>query len=220
LRNKPTGAPVATCADFPADGSKIVADLKTALSHVGLRDGMTVSTHHHFRNGDLVANALFDAAAELGVKDLRWFPSASFPCHAPNIRHLDSGVIHHIEGSMNGPLGDYTSEGKMQGMAVLRSHGGRYQAIQDGEVHVDVAVIAAPEADPFGNANGLHGPSACGGLGFAEPMRVRRSRIRVTDNPFRSPCHGRSLAPVDSVVVVDVGDPSKIISERRRSPEA
>ena len=70
----------------------------------GLRDGMTVSTHHHLRNGDFVANAVFAAAAELGVKDLRWFPSASFPCHEPQIEHLESGVIHHIEGSMNGPL--------------------------------------------------------------------------------------------------------------------
>jgi len=38
----------------------------------------------------------------------------------------------------------------MRGMGVLRSHGGRYQAIQDGEVHVDIAVIAAPTADFFG----------------------------------------------------------------------
>ncbi len=28
---------------------------------------MTISTHHHLRNGDLVANLIFDAAAELGV---------------------------------------------------------------------------------------------------------------------------------------------------------
>jgi citrate lyase alpha subunit len=42
----------------------------------------------------------------------------------------------------------------MRGMGVLRSHGGRWQAIQDGEVHIDIAVIAAPTADPFGNANG------------------------------------------------------------------
>ncbi len=159
--------PVATCADYPADGNKVVASLRAALEQVGLRDGMTVSTHHHFRNGDRVANLIFDVAAAMGVKNLRWVPSASFPCHAPIIAHLESGVIHHIEGSMNGPLGDYTSEGKMRGMAVLRSHGGRYQAIQDGEVHIDIAVIAAPEADPFGNANGLHGPE-----------RLRRTRLR------------------------------------------
>ena len=45
---------------------------------------------------------------------------------------------------MNGPLGDYCTQGKMRGMGVLRSHGGRWQAIQDGDVHIDIAVIAAP----------------------------------------------------------------------------
>ena len=50
---------------------------------------------------------------------------------------------------MNGPLGDYCSQGQMRGMGVLRSHGGRWQAVQDGEVHIDIAVIAAPTADFF-----------------------------------------------------------------------
>ena len=102
-----TAPPIATCSDYPQDGNKVVPDLKTALIKAGIKNGMTISTHHHFRNGDLVANQIFDAAAEIGVKDLMWFPSASFPCHAPIIQHLDSGVVHHIEGSMNGPLGDY-----------------------------------------------------------------------------------------------------------------
>ena len=53
---------------------------------------------------------------------------------------MEAGVIDHIEGSMNGPLGDYCTQGKMRGMGVLRSHGGRWQAIQDGEVHIDIAV--------------------------------------------------------------------------------
>ena len=137
----PTGTkaapPVRSCAKYPADGIKVVPDLATALKNAGLRDGMTLSTHHHFRNGDKVGNALFDAAAALGVKELRWFPSASFPCHAPIIEHLEHHVIHHIEGSMNGPLGDYCSQGKMRGMGVLRSHGGRWQAVQDGEAVQD-----------------------------------------------------------------------------------
>ena len=29
-------------------------------------EGMTIGIHHHFRNGDLVGNAIFDCAAELG----------------------------------------------------------------------------------------------------------------------------------------------------------
>ncbi|MFQ5463777.1 MAG: citrate lyase subunit alpha [Phycisphaerae bacterium] len=208
--------PVRTCADYPADGNKVVADLKTALKRAGLADGMTISTHHHFRNGDKVALAVLEAAARLGVKDLRWFPSASFPCHEPIIEQMERGVVHHIEGSMNGALGDYCSAGKMRGMGVLRSHGGRWQAVQDGEVHIDIAVIAAPTADPFGNANGVTGPSACGLLGFALVDSVYADHVIVaTDHLIDFPCIPWQIQGnhVDQVVVMDsVGDPAKIVS--------
>ncbi len=210
------GAPICSSADYPADGDKTVATLKEALVNAGLRDGMTISTHHHLRNGDFVANAVFAAAAELGVKDLRWFPSASFPCHAGMIDHLESGVLHHIEGSMNGPLGDYCTRGKMRGMAVLRSHGGRYQAVQDGEVNIDIAVIAAPTADAFGNATGDRGPTACGLLGFAlADSEYADHVIAVTDNLVPFPCVPWQIQGnnVDQVVVLDsIGDASKIVS--------
>ncbi|MBT7311190.1 citrate lyase subunit alpha, partial [bacterium] len=139
---KPTGRkyapPIRSASDYPADGNKIVPDLATALKNAGLKDGMTISSHHHLRNGDMVANEVFGAAAAMGAKDLMWFPSASFPCHKGMIEHMENGVINRIEGSMNGPLGAYCSEGKMSGMGVLRSHGGRWQAIQDGDVHIDI----------------------------------------------------------------------------------
>ncbi|HSO24569.1 MAG TPA: citrate lyase subunit alpha [Chondromyces sp.] len=221
---RPTGRkaapPIASCADFPDDGDKRAPSLRAALEHVGLADGMVVSSHHHLRNGDAVANAVFDAAAEIGVRDLMWFPSASFPVHANQIRHLESGVIHHIEGSMNGPLGDYCSTGRMRGLGVLRSHGGRWQAIQDGEVHIDVAVIAAPTADPFGNANGLAGPAACGLLGFALADSIYADKvIVVTDNLVPFPCLPWQIQGnnVDAVVEVpSIGDPAQIVSGTTR----
>ncbi|MCK4295050.1 MAG: citrate lyase subunit alpha, partial [Candidatus Marinimicrobia bacterium] len=220
----PTGrkyAPlIATCADYPDDGNKLVPDLKTALIKAGLKDGMTISTHHHFRNGDLVANEIFNIAFKLGIKDLIWFPSASFPCHEPIIEHLKNGTVHHIEGSMNGALGKFASQGKMKGVGVLRSHGGRYQAVQDGEVQIDIAVIAAPTADPFGNANGLTGPSACGLLGFAlADSQYAEKVIIITDNLVPFPCipwqiHGNY---VDYVVKEDkIGIPDKIVSGTTR----
>ncbi|MCK4689118.1 MAG: citrate lyase subunit alpha, partial [Candidatus Marinimicrobia bacterium] len=212
--------PIATCIDYPDDGNKLVPDLKTALIKAGLKDGITISTHHHFRNGDLVANKIFNIAFKLGVKDLMWFPSASFPCHEPIIEHLKNGTIHHIEGSMNGALGKFASQGKMKGAGVLRSHGGRYQAVQDGEVQIDIAVIAAPTADPFGNANGLTGPSACGLLGFAlADSQYADKVIIITDNLVPFPCipwqiHGNY---VDYVVKEDkIGIPEKIISGTTR----
>jgi citrate lyase subunit alpha/citrate CoA-transferase len=211
---------IVSCVDYPADGDKRVSSLKGALQKVGLTDGMVVSTHHHLRNGDAVGNLIFDAAAEIGAKDLMWFPSASFPVHANQIGHLESGVIHHIEGSMNGPLGAYCSAGKMRGLGVLRSHGGRWQAIQDGEVRIDVAVIAAPTADSFGNANGLRGPAACGLLGFALADSIYAEKvIVVTDNLVPFPCLPWQIQGnnVDAVVEVEsIGDPSKIVSGTTR----
>jgi len=210
------GPPVRSCAEFPADGNKVARDLKTALVRAGLRSGMTISTHHHLRNGDLVTNHLFDTVHELGVRDLRWFPSASFPCHEYLMRYLTDGTIGHIEGSLNGPLGRFASEGKMRGQGVLRSHGTRFQAIQDGEVHIDIAVIAAPSSDMFGNANGVDGPSACGPLGFALADAMYADRvIVVTDHLVPFPCVPWAIQGnmVDSVVVVPtLGDPSKIVS--------
>ena len=227
---KPSGhkaAPlISTCADYPDDGNKVVPTLKEALIKCGLKDGMTISTHHHFRNGDLVGTQIFDIAHELGVKDLMWFPSASFPCHEPMTKYLEDGTIHHIEGSMNGALGRFTSLGKMNGLGILRSHGGRYQAVQDGDVHIDIAVIAAPSADPFGNANGVNGPAACGLLGFAlADSQYADKVIVVTDHLVPFPCipwqiHGNY---VDYVVVLDqIGIPEKIVSgttEITKSPD-
>ena len=205
-----------TNADFPADGNKQVASIKEALVKAGLKDGMTISSHHHFRNGDLIMNQVFDIAKELGIKSLRWFPSASFPCHEHLIQYLEDGTISHIEGSMNGALGRFTSQGKMSKMAVLRSHGGRYQAVQDGEVKIDIAIIGAGTADPFGNANGLYGDSASGLLGFAlADSEYADKVIVITDNMVPFPCVPWQIQGnhVDYTVKVDkVGEPEKIIS--------
>ena len=220
------GPPVRSCKDYPADGDKRVGSLAEAFEKCGLADGMVVSTHHHLRDGDRVALEALRTAAGMGIRELTWFPSASFPCHAPVIDLMDAGAVHHIEGSMNGPLGDYCSRGKMRGLGVLRSHGGRWQAIQDGEVPIDVAVIAAPTADRFGNADGSHGPSACGSLGFALADSLYADRvIVVTDNLVPFPCIPWQIQGnnVDCVVEVEsIGDPSQIVSGTTRitrSPE-
>jgi citrate lyase subunit alpha/citrate CoA-transferase len=227
---KPAGAkhgpPIRSSADYPQDGDKRVATLEEALRRCGLRDGAVISTHHHLRDGDAVALTALQTAARMGAKDLMWFPSASFPTQAPVIDLMEAGAVHHIEGSMNGPLGDYCSRGKMRGLGVLRSHGGRWQAIQDGEVHIDIAVIAAPSADHFGNANGAHGKSACGSLGFALADSMYADHvIVVTDSLVPFPCVPWQIQGnnVDCVVEVpSIGDPARIVSgttQITRSPD-
>ena len=52
--------PIRSCNNYPASGNKIANSLKEALNKCGIKNGMTISNHHHFRNGDLVINQIFN----------------------------------------------------------------------------------------------------------------------------------------------------------------
>jgi citrate lyase subunit alpha/citrate CoA-transferase len=204
---------------FPAHAggeNKLLKDIKEAILKTGLKDGMTISFHHHLRNGDYVVNMVVDAIAELGIRDITLAPTALFPCHAPLIEHLKSGVIRNIQGSMNGPIGEFVSYGNMPTCAILRTHGGRVRAIEDGDLHIDVAFIAAPCADDYGNANGVYGPSVCGPLAYgAIDAQYADKVVIVTDYLVRFPCLPISIPSthVDYVVKVDkIGDSNQIVS--------
>ena len=43
--------------------NKLVNSIREAISLSGLKDGMTVSFHHHLRNGDYVLNMVMDEIA-------------------------------------------------------------------------------------------------------------------------------------------------------------
>ncbi len=204
---------------IPAAGkhnNKLLGSLDAAIDACEIRDGMTISFHHHLRNGDYLVNMVMEKLVQRGLKDLVLAPSALFPVHAKLVEYIESGAISHVEGSMNGPIGQACSLGKMKKLAVLRSHGGRYRAIQDGDLHIDVAFIAAPCADSHGNANGLNGPSACGPLGFALADSLWADKVVVvTDNLVPFPCYPWSIegGNVDYVVRIDsIGDPAQIVS--------
>ena len=207
------GPPIRAIVDYE---NKLRASLDEVIEACQIKDGMTVSFHHHLRDGDFLVNAVAEKLAARGLRNLVFAPSALFPVHEPLVNHIERGVISHIEGSMNGPIGRACSLGRMKKACVLRSHGGRARAIQDGDLHIDVAFIAAPTADAFGNANGLAGPSACGPLGFAAADALYADRVViVTDNLVPFPVHPWVIrgGNVDHVCVVEkLGDPEKIVS--------
>ena len=55
----------------------------------------------------------------------------------------------------------------MQGIAILRSHGGRVRAIETGETKIDIAFIGAPSCDEYGNCRAVGGNSNCGVLSYS-----------------------------------------------------
>lgn len=201
--------------------NKLVNSVEEAVKLCGLEDGMTVSFHHHLRNGDYVLNMVMDVIANLGYKNLRLAASAIFPVHKPLIELIKRGVVTRIDTNyMSGAVGQAVSEGIMANPVVFRSHGGRPKAIESGELSVDVAFIAAPASDCCGNINGTDGPSACGSLGYAFPDAMYAKKVVViTDNLVEYPLTPVSIdqSHVDYVVNVDsIGDPQGIVSGTTR----
>lgn len=198
-----------------------LASLDEAIRRSGLRDGMTISFHHHFRGGDKVVNLVVDRLAALGFKDLHLAASSLQDVHAPLIRHIRDGVITRISTSgLRGELADEISRGLMKEPVIFRSHGGRGSAIASGDLHIDVAFIGASSSDPLGNACGYsrseNAKSICGSLGYALPdARYADKVVVLTDDLVAYPNTPNSISEhdVDFVVEVDsVGDSSKIAS--------
>ena len=201
----------------PQNEDKVLPSIEAAIEATDLSDGMTISFHHSFRDGDRVINQVLDACAKKGLKDLRLFPTALFPAHAGVIDHIKAGVVSRIEGSMNGPVGAFVSQGgQLAEPAMLRSHGGRWRAVEAGDVEIDVAFIAAPQADPYGNATGIRGATPCGPISFlAVDAQYARHTVVVTSDLAPYPVYPMEIQQgwVDYVVEVDeIGDPENIAS--------
>ena len=148
--------------------SKLVNSIREAIGLAGLKDGMTVSFHHHLRNGDFVLNMVMEEIAQLGIKDLTVNASSVFDIHEPIIGHVKNGVVTGIECNyMGGKVGKAICEGLMEKPVIFRTHGGRPSDMEKGTSHIDVAFIAAPTSDDMGNCTGKYGKSACGSMGYA-----------------------------------------------------
>ena len=196
--------------------SKLKADLKEAIIASGLKDGMTISFHHSFREGDMIIGQVLTAIRELGIKGLRFAPSAVVNVKNPSVvDFVRDGTIDRIEASgIRGQLGDAVLAGEMENPVILRTHGARPHAIEMGQLQIDVAFIGASAADDYGNCTGCIGPNACGALGYSMVDAHNAGCVVViTDNLVEYPCVPASISQqyVDFVVKVDqIGDPDKI----------
>ena len=196
--------------------SKVVGSLREAISASGLRDGMTVSFHHHLRSGDYVINMVMNEIATMGIKNLTVNASSLFDVHAPLAEHIKSGVITKIiTDYMSAGLGKYISAGIMEQPVEFMTHGGRLTAIMQGKTPIDVAFVAAPAADGDGNCTGKIGRSACGSLGYAfADAEYAKKTIIITDGlceKLEEPSIDGKF--VDFVVCADeIGDPRGIVS--------
>jgi len=200
---------------------KLLRNIEAAFDACHIRDGATLSFHHHLRNGDQVLNHVLAVAARRGLKDLRVAASSLFPVHAPLVEHMRSGVVTRLATAYaTGPVAQALSHGALATPVVMQTHGGRARAIESAELAIDVAFVAAPAADRCGNLSGAQGPAACGPLGYAMVDVQHADRVvAVTDHLLPYPLCPIDISQekVDFVVRVDsIGDPQGILSGSTR----
>lgn len=200
---------------------KLCPSLDDAIRKSGLKDGMTISFHHAFREGDKVINMVVDALANLGFKDLTLASSSLLNCHDPLVAHIKAGVITRIFTSgLRGKLAEAISDGMLPQPVQIHSHGGRVHLLQTGELKIDVAFLGVSCCDEFGNASGSHGKLICGSLGYAMmDAQFAGKVVLLTEEVLPYPNHPHSISQdqVDLIVTVaQVGDPTKISSGATR----
>ena len=187
-----------------------------------VKDGMTISFHHHFRNGDFVFNKVMRVIIDAGIKNLTLAPSSlTGVMNDMVIEAIKAGTVTNITSSgMRGSLGDFVSHGNLKNPVIFRSHGDRARAIEHGDIKIDVAFLGVPNADKLGNANGMDGKAVFGSLGYAlMDAQYANKVVLLTDNLMPYPNTPASIkqTQVDYVVQVDqVGDPDKIGSGATR----
>ena len=197
------------------DHDKMVQNIHEALVKCNAHDGMTVSFHHHFRDGDLVVCMVMKEIQKMGLKNITISASSLGKAHDDLVPMIEDGTITNIESSgVRGKIGEAISHGKLKGLATMRSHGGRVRALVTGETHVDIAFIGAPTCDEYGNCRGIGGKTNCGVLSYSYVDGNQADYVvAVTDClvPFPNyPAH-ISMTKVDYVCVVDqIGIPEKI----------
>lgn len=202
--------------------NKLCSSIREACEKCGAHDGMTFSFHTELRNGDYVASMVaIVLVEEMGLKDITVAATSLGSAQDVIADYIEDGRVIGVQTSgVRGRIGEVISAGKLKTPAIIRSHGGRPRAVEAGEVHIDIAFLAAASSDCCGNARGVGGKNNFGSMGFGthDPYYADHTVI-ITDTLVEFPNLPSSVSTidVDCVCVVDeIGDPKKISTKEAR----
>ena len=167
-----------------SDKVELLNSLEELFDKCNIHDGMTLSFHHHLRNGDYVLNKCLEIIQKRNIKDISLAASSIFPNNAILADLIKNGNVTNIYTNyINGPASTAITDGYLKGEFIMNTHGGRGRSIESGEIKIDVAILGMPTVDKKGNGTGRFGKSACGSIGYAIPDSMYAKTVAlVTDN--------------------------------------
>ena len=202
--------------------SKLCQTIREACEKCGAHDGMTFSFHTELRDGDYVASMVAKVLVEeMGLKDITVAATSLGAAQDVIADYIEEGKIIGVQTSgVRGRIGEVISAGKLASPAIIRSHGGRPRAVEAGEVHIDIAFLAAASSDCCGNASGVGGKNNFGSFGFGtHDSHYSYHTVIITDTLVDFPNLPSSVSAIDVdcvCVVDDIGDAKKISTKEAR----
>lgn len=202
--------------------SKLCQTIREACEKCGAHDGMTFSFHTELRDGDYVASMVAKVLVEeMGLKDITVAATSLGAAQDVIADYIEEGKIIGVQTSgVRGRIGEVISAGKLVSPAIIRSHGGRPRAVEAGEVHIDIAFLAAASSDCCGNASGVGGKNNFGSFGFGtHDSHYADHTVIITDTLVDFPNLPSSVSAIDVdcvCVVDDIGDAKKISTKEAR----
>lgn len=199
---------------------KFFKSFSEVFDYFKIKNDMTLSFHHHLRNGDYVLNLVCEEVIKRDLKNLTFAPSSIFPNNKILSQLIENKNVTNIRTNyMSGPVSNTIQSGMLDGILLMDTHGGRARAIEAGEIKIDVAFLATPQVDKLGNGYGGAGKSSCGVLGYAiSDLMYAKKVVLVTDNLVElidNPDFDEKY--VDGVLVIDsIGDKEGIVSGTTR----
>ena len=88
--------------------------ISKVFDELNIQDNMTVSFHHHLRNGDYVMNMVSEEVLKRNIKNLHYAPSSIFPNNAILSTLIENENIVDIDTNyLNGPVAKTINKGKL-----------------------------------------------------------------------------------------------------------
>ncbi|MCK5387703.1 MAG: citrate lyase subunit alpha [Candidatus Izimaplasma sp.] len=196
---------------------KVINHIDELFNQIDISSNRNISFHHHLRNGDYVINYVLDKYKKEKVQGINLFPSAIFPNYSSILDLIKNGQINNITTNyINGPVAEFITHNGLPGKLKMQTHGGRARAIIEGKSEIDIAFIAVPYVNHFGDAVGFLGPNKCGSLGYAIPDSIHaKIKVLVTDNLINIEIPNPEISGenIDYILLVDqIGDTQGIVS--------
>jgi citrate lyase subunit alpha/citrate CoA-transferase len=163
---------------------KVFHSMEDLIDELQIKDGATLSFHHHLRSGDDVINRVCTSLHKRQIRNLTLAPSSIFPTYTGIELLIKAGFVKDIHTNyLSGGVSDLIHQGLLQGLLIMNTHGGRARLIESGDVSIDVAFLSTPAVDKQHNGCGTLGKNACGTLGYAQSdLRYAKQVVLVTDS--------------------------------------